>query len=107
MRDDDREIREVSGHVVQRHRVGVLQADPASAPKAGADSGLATVKDTDRPALGEHFVDGIRHPVIGVEGLKAWVELKAPYPVAIDEGSGPTYRRRPLPRVHTGEWDQH
>jgi hypothetical protein len=40
----DRHVREVHGHVVDGHRMAVLQPDPAAAAPAGSDAAVARVK---------------------------------------------------------------
>ena len=60
VRHDDRHVREIHGHVVDRHRVAVLQPDAAAAGHAGADAAVAGVEQHRQPRLGEHLVERIR-----------------------------------------------
>src|SRR4051812_49612420 len=64
MRHDDRHVREINCHIVDRHRVSVLQPDPAAAAHPGADAAMAGVKQHRQFRLGEHFVQRIRDAIV-------------------------------------------
>ena len=64
MRQDDRHVREIHRHVVDRHRVAVLQPDAAAARHAGADAAVAGVKEHGQPGLGEDFVQRVGEAVV-------------------------------------------
>src|SRR5207249_833059 len=74
---DDREIGEVGGHVIQPHRVRVAQPDAAAAGEAGADAGLAGVEQR-RDAEGlQLVVEREVAWIVRLEALQARVELEA------------------------------
>ena len=50
MREHDLQLREVGGDVVEAHRVGVLEAEAASARDPGADAAVAGVEERGQPA---------------------------------------------------------
>ena len=79
---DDGQVGEVSGDVVEEHRVGVAQLDAASAGEAGADAGLPGVEQRGDAEFGESLVERVA-AVVGLECLKAGVELEATYAVSV------------------------
>ena len=70
MRDDDRHVREIRRDVVEVHRVGILQPQPAAARHAGADARMAAVEDRRQLVLGDHLVELVGHAVVGEEALQ-------------------------------------
>ena len=64
MGDDDLHVGEGDRHVLDQHRVAVLQPQPAAAAHARADARVAAVEDGRQLVLGDHLVDRPGHPVV-------------------------------------------
>ena len=77
MGEDDPQVGEVGGDVVDAHRVRVLQPHAAAARHAGADPGCPGVEQGDQSGFGDDLVEGIEVPVVGPERLGVGVELES------------------------------
>ena len=105
MREDDVEIGELGGHVVDAHRVRVLEADAASARHAGTDAGGTRVKQRDQTRRSDHVVQRIPVAVVGPEGLGVGVELEATH-AGLDQLACFADRQLALVRVDAPKRDQ-
>jgi hypothetical protein len=65
VRHDDRHIGKVDGHIIDIHRIAVLQPDAAPARHTRADTAVPGVENDRQPRLGYHFVERVSHLVIG------------------------------------------
>jgi len=64
-------------HVVDVHRIRVLQSHAPATGHAGADTAVPGVKGHREPRLGKNFVERISNMVVGVELLERRMQLEA------------------------------
>ena len=76
MRNDDLNVGKADRHVVQVHRVAVLQPQAAAAAHAAADTAVAGMENRWQLVFGDHLVDRPGHAVVGVVTLHRGVELE-------------------------------
>jgi hypothetical protein len=107
VRDDDRQVGEVDGDIVEVQRVGVLQPDPTTAGQTRADPGLAAVEERGYAELLQHLVERVGSTVVGIERLDAGVELEAAHPELLDQPSGLGHSGLSFGGVDAGERKQH
>jgi len=88
MREDDPQLGEVHGDVVDEHGIGVLQPDTAATRHPGTDARLSTMERAGNAGFLDQLVQRVSHPVIGHETLDAGVELESAYPVVLDQPTG-------------------
>ena len=81
--------REVGGDVVEQHRGGVAQLDPAAAGQAGADAGLSGVEQRGHAELLQRLVERVEAHVVRLERLQARVELEPAHAVLGHEPARP------------------
>src|SRR5262249_19267709 len=105
--EDDVQVREISGHVVDVQRVGVLQAEPAAARRAGPGSGLAGVEQGHEAVLGDDLVERVGDPVVRIEALRAGMKLEPPDPVVGGQAPGEAHPGRAAGRIDAPERDDH
>ena len=74
---DDRHVREIHRHVVDEHRVAVLQPDAAAARHPRADPAVSGVKEHGQPRFREDFVERIRDAVVGRKLLEGRMKFEA------------------------------
>ena len=85
MRHDDRHVREIDRHIVDRHRMAVLQPDAAAASHPGSDSAVSGVKEHRQARFREDLVERIRDAIVGEELLQRRMQLQAANAAAGDE----------------------
>ena len=108
VREDDPQVREVHGDVVDQHRVRVLEPDAAAAGHAGADAGLSACgTGPGTPSSSIDLVQRVGHPVVRREALEAGMELEAAHAVLLDQPACLADGGPALPRVDARERDQH
>ena len=107
MGQDDPQLREVDGDVVDEHRVRVLQPDAAAAGYAGPDPGLSGVEQRGHAELLDGVVQRVGHPVVRRETLDARVELETAYAVAGHQPARLAHPGPSLVRVDARERDEH
>jgi hypothetical protein len=106
VRENDLEVGEVGGHVVEAHRVRVLEPQPAAAREARANAAVSRVEERRQPGLGDHLVQRIGSAVVREELLEVGMELEAPDAVVVDQAARSLDRVAPA-RVDARERDQH
>ena len=106
MREDDLQVGEIRRHIVHVHRVGIFQPHSHAAGHARADAGLAGVKQCDRAAVVDRFVQRIGHPVVGVKTLHGRVEFKAANAVFLHQLFRLAHAKLALVRIDRDEGDQ-
>lgn len=62
-------------YIVEDHRIGIGQLDPAAAGQSHSDSGLAGIEQRDEPVPGVGVVAQVEGQVAGVEALLTRMEL--------------------------------
>jgi hypothetical protein len=67
--EDDLHVGKVDRDVVDQHRLAILEPHAAAALHPRAHARMAGVEDGRQLVLGDHLVDRIGHPVIGVRVL--------------------------------------
>ena len=77
MRQDDRHVRKIHGHIVDRHGVTVLEPNAAASWHAGADAAVPGVEQHRQPRFREDFVERIRHAIVGEKLLQRRMKLQA------------------------------
>jgi hypothetical protein len=105
MGEDDVQIRELGGDIVDRHRVGVLQPDAGAPGHPRADAGCAGVKERDQTSLGDHVIEREERTVVGPERLDVGVEFETPCS-SFDQLMGFADSQLALVRVDRRERDQ-
>src|SRR5260370_19960825 len=107
MGQDDVHVGEIDRHVVDVHRVGVLQTDAAAAVRARSDSGLAGVEQGHKPAGGDDLVERVGTSVVRIEALRARVELEPPDTEVGGQAPGEAHAGCAAGRVDARERDDH
>ncbi len=107
MRQDDGQLREVRGHVIEQHGRRVSQFDPAAAGQARADPGLPGVEERDYAQCLQLLIERVVAAIVGFEGLQAGVELEAADAVAGHQRAGLPDGRRAAVGINRSERDEH
>ena len=77
MRNDDGHVREVRGHIIKEHRVGIFQAHATTTAQTRTHARVAAVENHRQLGLGHGLVIRVGHAVVGVKPLAGRVELEA------------------------------
>src|SRR5215475_10589474 len=77
MRENDRHVREIDGHVIDVHRVAVLQPHASASGHSGADAAVARVKDDRQARFGDHFIKWINRAIVRLKLLQWRMELES------------------------------
>jgi hypothetical protein len=102
--EHDLQVGEVDRHVVDLHRVAVLEPDAATAGQAGPDPRVAGVEQRHQPCVGDHLVERVGGRVVGMELLEVGMELEPLH--GPDQITGLGYAVGSPARVDAGEGDQ-
>src|SRR5215468_1930999 len=79
MRHDNRQVRKIHRHVVDRHRMAILQAEATSAGHAAPDAAVTGVKNYRQFRLCKDFVERISKRITRGKLLHGRMELQSAY----------------------------
>jgi hypothetical protein len=107
MREDDLEIGKICRDIIHIHRVGIFQPHPHAAGHAGADAGLAGMKQRDRAGLIDHLVQRVGHAIVGKKALHGRVEFESLDAIFLDQLARFAHPQLALVRIDADKGYQH
>ena len=69
-------IREINGHIIHGHRIGVFESHAVTTGHARANTRLSGMKQRNATLFLQYFIERISHSIIGKETLHGRVKLK-------------------------------
>jgi hypothetical protein len=106
VRHDDRHLRKIHRHVVDRHGVAVLQPNTAAASHPCADAAVPGVKEHGKTRFGKDLVQRIGDAIVREELLNGRMQLQSMDEPRINESARFADAFLSTVRVDTGEGDR-